>query len=126
MGEHEDTGIRPVIRGEKVVGLVVYGLSWPLRTPIPVEKAKRLLEAASLVAEFLDMERLRMASRGEWSESELACFLAERSMAQRLFLTLLAEKGIIREEEVLDGLRCNIGSPEYGKREVAVVVASIT
>ncbi|RLE68642.1 MAG: hypothetical protein DRJ43_05245, partial [Thermoprotei archaeon] len=50
---------------------------------------------------------------------------AERSVAQRLFLTLLAEKGIIREEEVLDGLRCNIGSPEYGKREVAVVVASI-
>jgi len=126
MGEHEDTGIRPVIRDEKLVGLVICGLSWPLRTPIPVEKAKRLLEAASLVAEFLDMERLRTASsRKEWNESELACFLAERSVAQRLFLTLLAEKGIIREEEVLDGLRCNIGSPEYGKREVAVVVASI-
>ena len=126
MGEHEDTRIRPVIKGEKVVGLVVCGLSWPLRTPIPVEKAKRLLEAASLVAEFLDMERLRMASsRGEWDESELACFLAERSMPQRLFLTLLAEKGIISEEEVLDELRWNIGLLEYGRREVAVVAASI-
>ena len=126
MGEHEDTGIRPVIRDEKLVGLVICGLSWPLRAPIPVEKAKRLLEAASLVAEFLDMERLRTASsRKEWNESELACFLAERSIAQRLFLTLLAEKGIIREEEVLNELRWNIGLLEYGRREVAVVAASI-
>jgi len=131
--EDEEVEISPTIRGDKVVRLVVCGLEWPLRAEIPVEEFLKVAESIRLLARYVDLAQVApgpaeapMArARASWSEEELARFLEERSEAQKAFLRILAERGEVVREEVLQAIRSELGRPDYGGGDLAGLVAGI-
>ena len=124
--------VSPVIKGGKVVRLVVCGLPWPLKSEIPVEEFLKLVESIYRLAEYVDLARIGEGARGgavgaraSWSRAELEAFLRERSEAQREFLRLLAEKGEVSRRELLGELRSRLGRPDYAGKDLAGLVAGI-
>ena len=127
--------VSPVIKGDKVVKLVVAGVEWPLKAEVPVQELLKLMDAIKLLARYVDLARVSLpeapsgqpglASLEPWTEEELKAFLEERTEEQKAFLRLLAEKGVVSREEVVEAMRRELGRPDYSGRDLAGVVAGI-
>jgi len=135
MSSGEEVEVSPVIRGDKVVKLVVAGVEWPLKAEVPVQELLKLMDAIKLLARYVDLARVSLpeapsgqpglASLEPWTEEELKAFLEERTEEQKAFLRLLAEKGVVSREEVVEAMRRELGRPDYSGRDLAGVVAGI-
>jgi len=135
MSSGEEVEVNPVIKGDKVVKLVVAGVEWPLKAEVPVQELLKLMDAIRLLARYVDLARVSppgalpgqpgLASLEPWTEEELKTFLEERTEEQKAFLRLLAERGVVSREEVVEAIREVLGRPDYSGRDLAGVVAGI-
>ena len=135
MSSGEEVEVSPVIKGDRVVKLVVAGVEWPLKAEVPVQELLKLMDAIRLLARYVDLARvsppraspgqLERASVEPWTEEELKAFLEERTEEQKVFLRSLAERGVVSREEVVEAMRRELGRPDYSGRDLAGLVAGI-
>jgi len=124
----EEVEINPTIRGDKVVRLEICGIEWPLKKDIPVEEFLKLTESIRLMAKYVDFKRIGLREglvKEPWTREELLAFIKERNRAQKVFLKVLAERGEISRDELLDIMRDRLGDPGYGAKDLAGMIAGI-
>ena len=126
--------IRPLLRGTKIVSLKVEDVQLPLKKSLSLEDLPKLVEAAEVFFEYIDIKMLgesifeqQEEKLPEWENEALRNFvITSLRDSQAVLLGVLVEYEEVTREEFIDEMKKRLKDAKYRGWDLGGQLAGIT